>query len=62
MAVLANPVLRKYLTVLGTGIAQDLCLGQPSAEEADSLYIRREMQFKGQLALIETLLSIPVKE
>lgn len=60
--ILSQPVIKKYLTVLATKTVSDLCLGSPADSESDSLYIRKEAVLKGQLALLETLLSIqPLK-
>ena len=60
--ILSQPIIKKYLSMLATKTVSDICLGSPADSESDSLYIRKEAVLKGQLALIETLLSIqPIK-
>lgn len=60
--ILSQPIIKKYLTMLATKTVSDLCLGAPADNESDSLYMRKEAVLKGQLALLETLLSIqPIK-
>lgn len=61
---LANPVVKKYFISLGRDLAQQLLSCAPSEQQTDSDYIRNEAIVKGQLILLETLLSIqkPTKE
>lgn len=60
--ILSQPVIKKYFGMLASNTVQNLCNGTPAETESDSTYIRKEAVFKGQLALLETLLSIqPIK-
>lgn len=56
--ILSQPIIKKYLTALAQDTIANICLGSPADEESDALYIRKEAVLKGQLALLETLLSI----
>ncbi len=61
-AILSQPIVKKYLQALAVDTINNICLGSPADAESDSVYIRKESVLKGQLALIETLLSIqPLK-
>lgn len=61
---LSQSLVKKYLKSLGITIAVQTLQGSPADSESDSDYIRKEAYYKGQLAVIETLLSIsaPTKE
>jgi len=56
--LLAKPVVKKYLSSLATGLATDILTSRPQDSENDALYMRRLEHYKGQLAALETLLSI----
>lgn len=56
--LLSQPGVKKYFTMLASQTINNLCQGSPGDIESDSLYIRKESVLKGQLALLETLLSI----
>ena len=55
---LSDPLVKRYLKSLGTKILADIAAGAPGAGQTDAEYIRTEMHYKGQLAVIETLYSI----
>jgi len=55
---LSEPVVKRYLTMLATGIASDLLTASPTAGESDSEFIRRQQSHRGGLATLNTLLSI----
>lgn len=55
---LSEPVVKRYLTVLATGIASDLLTASPTPGESDSEFIRRQQSHRGSLATLNTLLSI----
>lgn len=60
--ILSQPIIKKYFTSLACTTITNICTGQPSDTMDDSTYIRNESILKGQLGLLETLLSIqPLK-
>jgi hypothetical protein len=56
--ILSQPLVRKYFKSLGTQVATTILAANPLDTTSDAVYIRQEQYYKGQLALIETLLSI----
>lgn len=56
--LLSQPIIKKYLQALSISAITNIVEGSPADSDSDSLYIRKEAMLKGQLALIETLLTI----
>ena len=56
--ILTSPIMTKYLISLASEVANTLLTAQPKDDVSDMVYIRNEQFYKGQLAVLETLLSV----
>lgn len=56
--IFTTPVVQKYLKKLALSAVQDIIQGFPVDHQSDSEYIRKEAHYKGQISVLETLLSI----
>lgn len=55
---LSNPAVKKYMHALAYGIGKDIVTGTPHPGQSPEEYLRLEAGLKGQLAVLDTLLSI----
>jgi hypothetical protein len=56
--LLSHTLIKKYLSNLSAMVAHDILTSAPMAAEEDKFYLRRLEHSKGQLAALETILSI----
>lgn len=56
--ILSNPTLRKYLHIRAYNIGKDIVTASPGVQEPAEEWLRKEINLKGQLREIDTLLSI----
>lgn len=53
-----NPAMQKYLHTLSYNIGRDIVTAVPAPDESNDVWLKKELYLKGQIRLIETLLSI----
>jgi hypothetical protein len=56
--MLTQTTIKKYFRLLGSNAARDILTGHPLAGQSASEYLVLEAHLKGQLSVIETILSI----